>query len=204
MSACIRCGSVNGVDGRYVRVLTETQEVPPRGREPKHRLIRETVVDIVDAAVCPACAGRAKMKAVLWTVPITLVMTAVMTVMSLFVARPNRNIRKEVAAMPTALPIVAGIIWLCGLSVYLPRPRELYAAEIVRKETKNPGNMVLVPLERRCYTRKERVTAVDIAYRTPVKTELAEKLIPLVMGQADDGYEQSLAGQTFVKKERAR
>ena len=107
--------------------------------------------------------------------------------------------------MPTVLPLVAAVLWLLGLSVYLPRPAALYAAEIVRKETGGPPNMFLLPLNKACYTRKSRpLTAVDIMHRTAAKTGLADELIPLISGEADEESVQALIGKTFTKEEPAR
>ena len=155
--------------------------------------------------VCPDCARKAKLKAVLWTIPITLIATPVLVFLSLFAVRPNRNIRSEVTSWPITVPIVAVIFWLCGLSVYLPRPKELYAAELVRKRVGKPGSAFLVPLEPRCYTRREKpVKPSDITYRTALQSDLAEKLTPVINGEADAASLQALVGQTFIKEERAR
>ena len=203
MSSCVRCGSQEGEDGRYARVLTESEIIKKNGR--RVREIRETLVDIAHVAVCPRCARRKKWKEVLLTIPITLALTAGMTFMGLFAVRPNRNIRQEVASMPTVLPLVAAVLWLLGLSVYLPRPAALYAAEIVRKETGGPPNVFLLPLNKACYTRKSRpLTAVDIMHRTAAKTGLADELIPLISGEADEESVQALIGKTFTKEEPAR
>ena len=114
MSSCVRCGSQEGEDGRYARVLTESEIIKKNGR--RVREIRETLVDIAHVAVCPRCARRKKWKEVLLTIPITLALTAGMTFMGLFAVRPNRNIRQEVASMPTVLPLVAAAAGLLGSS----------------------------------------------------------------------------------------
>ena len=202
MSACIRCGSPDGEERLYVCVEKETKTVPAEKMGRKIRFTRETVTGISPYAVCPACAKKAKLRAVLMTVPITLLTVPVMIVLSWFSTKPNRNIRKEMASYPVAIPLIAVILWLCGLSVYLPRPRELYAAEIVWKETGMSGKAFLVPLEARCYTRRARpVKAIDIAYRVPIKTELAEKLVPVVNGETDTASLNPLVGETFTKEE---
>ena len=205
MSQCIQCGSPDGDERLYVCVESETETVPGEKRGWKKRIRRETVTEIAPYAVCPDCARKAKIKAVLWTIPITLILTVALTFLSLFAVRPNRNIRKEVASWPTALPLVAVIVWLCGLSVYLPRPKELYAAELVRKRVGKPGSAFLVPLEPRCYTRREKpVKPSDITYRTALQSDLAEKLTPVINGEADAASLQALVGQTFIKEENTR
>ncbi|MBR5110428.1 MAG: hypothetical protein IK099_09540 [Clostridia bacterium] len=198
MSACIRCGSPDGDECLYVRVETETVTGTSEKRGWKKRTVRETVKGITPYAVCPACAKKAKLRAVLMTIPITLIAVPVMIVLSWFSPKPNRDIRKEMASYPVAVPLIAVIVWLCGLSVYLPRPRALYAAEIVHKEAGMSGKAFLVPLDARCFTRRKGVKPADIMYKTPVKTELAEKLVPLVEGETDG---RDLIGQTFVKEE---
>ena len=206
MSQCIQCGRESGEELLYACVLTETETIKPEGEKYRKRITRETLTDIIPKTVCPECARKAKMKAVLMTIPITLILTVVMTFFSLFAVKPNRNIRKEVAAWPTVVPFVAVIVWLCGLSVYLPKPKELYTAEIVRKRMGLPNNSFLLPLDQRCYTcRKSGVLKpVDITHRTPTKTELAEKIIPVIQGEADEADLRALIGQTFVKEENAR
>ena len=206
MSQCIRCGQTGGEEHAYACVVIETETVQRAGEKRRTRITRETITEFRHVAVCPSCAGRAKVKAVLMTIPITLAMTAVMTVLSLFTARPNRNIRREVSSMPTVLPIVAAVVWVCGLSVYLPRPKELYAAEIARKFLGLPNNSYLLPLERRCFTRRERgeLKMIDITHRTPLKTELAEIIIPVIEGRADEAYARALVGRTFTKEESVR
>ena len=75
----------------------------------------------------------------------------------------------------------------------------------MRKRVGKPPNAFLVPLEPRCYTRREKpVKPIDIAYRTPSQTELAERLVPVVNGDADAASLQPLVGQTFTKEENAR
>ena len=205
MGLCIQCGSADGIESRYARVLTDTEIVQKQGSRRKTRIIRETLVDLMEIAVCPRCANRKKWKAVLMTLPIALVMTAVLWVAGLFAVRPNRNIRREVNSLPVALPVAAAILWAIGLSVYLPRPAALYAAEIVRKETGGPPNMFVLPLNKACYTRKSRpLTAADILHRTAAETELAKELIPLINGEADEESAQALVGKTYTKEEPAR
>lgn len=199
MHPCIQCGSPHGEERFYVCVETETETVPGEKRGRQKNITRETVTEVAPYAVCPACAQKAKLKAVLSTIPITLLVTPVLVILSLFAVRPNRNIRNEAASWPVTVPIVAGIVWLCGLSVYLPRPKELYAAELVRKLVGKPANAFLVPLEPRCYTRRERpVHPADMTYRTALKSELAEKLVPAVNGEIDAASLQELVGQTFI------
>lgn len=205
VSQCICCGREGADAMRYVCVATNTELVKPAGERRQKRIIRETVTEIRPEAVCAACAGKAKTKAVLMTIPITLVMTAVLTVLSFFTARPRRNIRQEVASMPMTLPLVAVILWICGLSVYLPRPKELYAAELVRKALGISGDHFLIPLDRRCFTRRERpLKAIDVSHRTAVKTDLAEKLLPLIEGGVGEDSARELIGQTFTKEEYTR
>ena len=141
----------------------------------------------------------------LMTIPITLIFVPLLVVMSWFTVRPHRNIREEVASYPVTVPLVAVGFWLCGLSVYLPRPKELYAAELVRKRVGKPGSAFLVPLEPRCYTRREKpVKPSDITYRTALQSDLAEKLTPVINGEADAASLQALVGQTFIKEENTR
>ena len=205
MSACIQCGGPNGEELLYACVTTERETSPADRWGWYKRVTRETLTEIKPYAVCPDCARKAKTKAVLMTIPITLIGTVVLAVLSWFVAKPNRNIRKEITAYPVVLPAVAVILWVCGLSVSLPRPKELYAAEIVRKDTGGPPNMCLLPLHKACYTRKSRpLTAVDIMHRTAAKTGLADELIPLISGEADEESVQALIGKTFTKEEPAR
>jgi len=205
MSQCIQCGSPDGDERFYVCVEVETETVPGEKPGRKISIRKETVTEIAPYAVCPDCARKAKLKAVLWTIPITLIATPVLVFLSLFAVRPNRNIRSEVTSWPITVPIVAVIFWLCGLSVYLPRPKELYAAELVRKRVGKPNNAFLVPLEPRCYTRREKpVEPLDITYRTALKSDLAEKLVPVINGEADVTSLQGLVGQTFIKEENTR
>ena len=110
---------------------------------------------------------------------------------------------KLLPPVPVVMPCVAVILWLCGLSVYLPRPKEMYAAEIVHKCVGLPGKSFLLPLEPRCYTRRKDGTLKpeDIQYKSAVRTELADRLVPVIQGEADGG---ELIGQTFIKEEETR
>ena len=121
----------------------------------------------------------------------------------MFAIRPNRNAKREVASLPVVMPCVAVILWLCGLSVYLPRPKEMYAAEIVHKCVGLPGKSFLLPLESRCYTRRQdgMLKPEDIKYKSAVRTELADRLVPVIQGEADG---RELIGQTFIKEEDTR
>ena len=206
MSACIQCGGPNGEECLYAFVAAERETGPADKWGWRRRVIRETLTDIRPCAVCPDCARKAKIKAVLMTIPITLIGTAALTFLGLFAVRPNRNAKKEIASLPVVLPGVAVILWLCGLSVYLPRSKALYAAEIVHKRVGLPGNTFLLPLNRGCYTRRRSgaLKPSDMMYKAPVKTELAEKLIPLIQGEADEAYGRALIGQTFTKEEDVR
>ena len=206
MSACIQCGGPNGEDLLYACVTTERETSPADRWGWYKRVTRETLTEIKPYAVCPDCARKAKTKAVLMTIPITLIGTVVLAVLSWFVAKPNRNIRKEITAYPVVLPAVAVILWVCGLSVYLPRPKELYAAEIVHKQVGMNGSSFLLPLEVRCYTRRKSgvLKPEDIKYKSPMRTELADQLIPVIRGEADEVYTQALIGQTFIKEEDVR
>ena len=206
MGKCVRCGCETSEGMDYACVVGETEICRPEGGKDRKKVTRETLTEIVHKSVCPECARKAKIRATLMTIPITLGATAVLTVLSMFTARPNRNIRKEIASMPVVLPIVAVVLLLCGLSVYLPRPKELYGAEIVRKSLSLPGNAFLLPLNRRCYTRRTygELKAEDIRHRSPARTELAEKIIPLIEGRMDNAAAQALVGQTFVLEERVR
>lgn len=203
MAQCIQCGGPDGDERLYACVSAETETGPSDRRGWRRRVIQETLTDITPYAVCPACARKAKRKAVLMTIPITIVGTVVLTFLGLFAVRPNRNARREVASLPMVMPCVAVILWLCGLSVYLPRPKELYAAEIVHKCIGLSGKSFLLPLEPRCYTRRKDGTLKpeDIKYKSAVKTELADQLVPVIQGETDG---RELIGQTFTKEEETR
>lgn len=203
MAQCIQCGSLDGDERLYACVSAETETGPSDRRGWRKRVIRETLMDITPYAVCPDCARKAKRKAVLMTIPITIVGTVVLTFLGLFSVRPNRNAKREVESLPVVMPCVAVILWLCGLSVYLPRPKELYAAEIVHRCVGLPGKSFLLPLEPRCYTRRKDGTLkpVDIKYKSAVRTELADWLVPVIQGEADG---RELIGQTFTKEEDTR
>ena len=206
MSQCICCGRADTEETAYACVATHTETVVRPDKRHRVRVRTETLTEIVHAAVCPACARKAKAKNVLMTIPITLALTPVLTVLSLFVAKPNRNIRNEVSSWPTVLPVVAIVVWLCGLSVYLPKPKELYAAELVRKSLGMDGDTFLLPLDRRCYRRRKDkpLRMIDITHDTAAQTELAEKLLPLIEGEADEASAQSLIGQAFTLETPAR
>lgn len=206
MSRCIACGREEAEERRYACVTQETElRDNPEGKG-KIRVIRETVTEIIPAAVCIRCARKKKIKMVLKTVLISLVVTPILAVMSLFTARPNRNIRSEIADMPIVLPVVAVIVWICGLSVFLPIPRDMYMTDILRDHFGLDPSQFLVPLDRRSLTRRRQgpVRAGDVRGRCPVKTDLAEQLLPLIEGTADEADEQALIGRTFVAEQPAR
>ena len=201
MSACIHCGGPDGVDYRFAHV--ETNSKSERGNNGRQvRTVTEKLLGFPHAAVCPGCARRAKAKGILLTIPITLAMTAVMSVLSLFKARPNRDIRREVASAPVVLPIVAGILWVIGLSIYVPRPLASYAAEIVRKDKAWAKNTFLVPLDARYYTRRRdgEISLTKLMSKTPIQTELAKKLVPAILDESKETELEALIGQEFIKE----
>lgn len=200
MSACIRCGSVAGEEYRFAHVEKNTvYENPPGGGKQK-KIVKEKLLGVAHVSVCPSCARKEKLKAILLTVPITLLMTLVLSFFSLFKARPNRDIRREVASAPTVLPMVAGILWVIGLSVYVPRPLAFYAAEIVRKDKGWPKNTFLVPLDARYYTRRKdgEISLAKLMDKTPIQTELAPKLVPAILDESREAELELLIGKEFT------
>ena len=206
MSRCIQCGREDAEDRLYACVRTESEIVAKPGEKHRTRVLRETVTEVFREAVCTDCARKKKLRAVLMTLPITLLSVPVMAVLSLFSVRPNRNIRSEISDFPITLPIVAVIFWACGLSVYLPIPRDMFMTDIIRKHRSLAPDLILVPLDRRALTRRKDgpVKASDIRRRRPVKTELAEKLASLIEENTGEAGAQALVGQTFTAEELAR
>lgn len=206
MSGCILCGSREGISCRFAHVEITHETVREPGEKYGKQLQRQRLLNVVDAAVCPRCAKRAKRKAVLWTIPITLVLTAVLTFFSLFAVRPNRNIRKEVASYPIVLPAVAVILWLLGLSVYLPKPAMIYGAEQARKALGAENNTILVPLEPALYTRKKdgEISLSKLTGSSNLCDDLAKALLPIMRGEAGEEEIERLKGMTFSKVERTR
>ena len=202
MNPCVLCGGDHAVDQQYARVRIQREPLKEyRGRSRLYQ-ITETMTDAVGAAVCPQCEKKAKRKAVLMTVPITIVMTIVLTLLSFFVAKPNRNIRKEVASLPVVVPCVALILWLIGLSVYLPKPAAQYAAEAVRKRLGSGNDMVLICLDPRCYARRKdgSLDLWKLKSHTPLKTELADRLLDIMKNGCDAQALEELRGQPFTVK----
>ena len=200
MSACIRCGSVTGEEYCFAQVEKNTAYEHSQGSGRQKKIVKEKLLGVVHASVCPSCAWKAKLKAILLTIPITLAMTLVLSFFSLFKARPNRDIRREAASAPTVLPIVAGILWIIGLSIYVPLPLAFYAAEIVRKDKKWAKNTFLMPLDARYYARRKNgeISLAKLKGKTPVQTELAEKLVPAILDKEREAELETLIEQEFT------
>ncbi|MBR3740636.1 MAG: hypothetical protein IKN04_09285 [Clostridia bacterium] len=200
MSACIRCGSAAGEEYRFAHVETNTVFENPKGGGRQKKTVTEKLLGAAHVSVCSSCAWKAKIKAILLTVPITLVMTLTLSFFSLFKAHPNRNIRKEVASAPTVLPMVAGILWMIGLSIYVPRPLAFYAAEIARKDKGWAKNTFLVPLDARYYIRRKdgEISLAKLMSKTPIRTELAQKLVPAILDESREAELEPLIGQEFT------
>ncbi len=173
-----------------------------QGRRQTEKIVTEKLLGAAHVSVCSSCAWKAKIKAILLTIPITLVMTLVLSFFSLFKARPNRDIRKEVASAPAVLPMVAGILWAIGLSIYVPRPLAFYAAEIARKDKGWAKNTFLVPLDARYYTRRRdgEISLAKLMSKTPIQTELAQKLVPAILDESGEAELEPLIGQEFTLK----
>ena len=205
MRACIQCGGPQGQEYRFAHVEAGAKEEAAAEGGQKRRFRTERVLSVSRAAVCPFCARKARIRAVLMTVPLALGITAVFLVLSLFSLQPGRNARREMASLPLAIPIAAGCVWLCGLSVYLFRPRALYAAEIVRRRTNVAASAFLVPLDGALYRRRDgAVDAAALARKTPLRTPLAGQLAPLISQNAPDAAFEVLAGREFTQELPAR
>ncbi len=203
MPKCVLCGRNDGLEKHYACVLIEHEKQEATGTKRGRGIRKETLTEIVSANVCERCEKMTKLKAVLSTIPLAIIATMICSVMALFSVRPNRNIRDEIASFPTVFLIVGAIIWVLGVSVFLSTSKEQYAAEKVRKVLKKPLNMVLVSLEPSAYTRKDRgPSALDIKSKTAVKTELAEKLLPVIRGEAEESVLQTWIGQPFTAEDR--
>ncbi len=200
MSQCSLCGSREGTEQKYAVIRKESEPLNEyHGRSRVYR-ITETMTEILDASVCPRCAKRAKRNAVLKTVPIALAMTAALIFFSFFKARPGRNIRREVASLPALLPWIAAGVWLIGLTVYLPKPAALYGAERLRKEKGYPNDTFLVLLDPQYYTRRRdgSLSVSRLTDRTPLKTELADRLTDALAKNSDAQMLEALLNQPFT------
>ncbi len=206
MGECIRCGRGETEERTYVLVKTESEIIERPGERHKIRITRETVTEILHVPICHSCARKQKLRAVLMTLPITLLVTPVLAIMSLFTVRGGRNIRQEVASLPTTLLFAAAVILICGLSVFIPIPTEMYKRDILQKQMGLDPNVLVVPLDRNCMTRKKTkpLTASSVRYHCHLKTALADQLVPLIEGTVDEAAAQALIGQTFTGETPAR
>ena len=204
MSSCILCGNNEGDEYQFARVRVDHETIP--AEKGKKHVTVETLEDIVPISLCSACVKKAKLKSVLLTIPIAIGAAVVMTILSFFTARPNRDIRREVASLPVVVPAVAVATWLIGLTVYLPRPAVAYAGEQARKRLSLPLNTLLIPLEAAYYTRRKdgEVSADKLRGKTALRTDLAEALIPVLRGDARTDEIEALRGRTFQKEEIGR
>ena len=98
------------------------------------------------------------------------------------------------------LPMVAGILWVIGLSIYVPRPLAFYAAEIARKDKGWAKNTFLVPLDARYYTRRKdgEISLAKLMDKTPIQTELSQKLVPAILDENREAELEPLIGQEFI------